>query len=112
MVSYMAIDQEIRDHILSFLDRTEDFDEFEAWFIGATWDDRTRLVADVDHLLVERPELDELRWQLLDLISTVVIGEPAQRETGTSSETVFGDLEYREVTAARTIRRDLAIAGR
>lgn len=54
-----AIDTEI----LEQLNRVEEgdlaVDKFEEWFVGRTWNDRTRLVAELDHTLAEKSLLTE-----------------------------------------------------
>ena len=54
-----AIDAEI----LEQLDRVEEghltIAQFEEWFVGRTWNERSRLVAELDHTLAEKTLLTE-----------------------------------------------------
>ena len=49
--------------ILEQLNRVEEghlpIDEFEEWFVGRTWNHRTRLVAELDHTVAEKSLLTE-----------------------------------------------------
>ena len=59
IVPVEAIDAEI----LEQLNRVEEGHltilQFEDWFVGRTWDERSRLVAELDHTLAEKSLLTE-----------------------------------------------------
>lgn len=75
MTGEATIDLEVRRHVDQLLRRVLTIDGFEEWFVGATWDNRTDLVKDVDLLLAERHvRLEEdVVGQLADLAATVVV---------------------------------------
>lgn len=66
------VDAEVREHVYEVLEGGS-VEDFEAWFVGRTWDDRTPLAADIDHLLAERSSLadDELLTELRALVRTI-----------------------------------------
>lgn len=86
------LDGDIREHAAHYLAGKLSREEFEEWFVAATWDDRTRLATQIDHLLAEAAVLgehfdDELRtvvtttWLGVELYTTasamVTTREPA-----------------------------------
>jgi hypothetical protein len=108
MVEGMATDTEVRDHIYAVLQDTEDFDTFEAWFVGETWDERTTLVIQVDHLMAEIADRSELLESLRRLVSVVIVGGvPDGGEL--SGPTFIEDLDF---TRNRTVIQRLTFAGR
>jgi hypothetical protein len=108
MVVNMPIDEEVRTHVYALLAGAQDFDTFEAWFVGETWDDRTALVAQVDHLMAEADESAELLESLRRLVSVVVVGE--MLDSGDlSGPTIVEDVN---LTRNQTLVRRLAFVGR
>lgn len=110
------IDREVREHLFSLIEGSEDLSVFTEWFVGATWDERTPLVTRIDHLLVEGlPEAD-LREELHQLASTYMLGDVPTVLTAQSATTMI--LEFRhvapnsEVTGSQTYRGRLAFSGR
>jgi hypothetical protein len=86
----VASDEDIRGRVLDLLAGDRSFDEFEDWFVGETWDERSALVAQIDHLLAERSLLSraDLLNELRSLVSTVTISErESVVSTGASGST-------------------------
>ncbi len=54
-----AIDAEILEQLNQVDEGHLAIDEFEEWFVGRTWNDRTRLAAALDHTLAEKSLLTE-----------------------------------------------------
>src|SRR5680860_790184 len=73
------IDSEVRRRLLDVAEDLSGLDDFVDWFVGATWDVQTELIADVNLLLAERKLLDQadLREAMLALVRTVHIGDNA-----------------------------------
>jgi hypothetical protein len=69
------LDQEVRSHALSLLSGDLTLAEFEDWFVAAGWDERTELVAKIDHLLAEKDLISgaEFNEELSQYLSTVWI---------------------------------------
>jgi len=75
-VDTTEVDGEIRETAARYLAGEISRDWFHGWFVGTTWDDRTRLVAEIDHLLAEASLVgDEFDGELRTLISTAWAGE-------------------------------------
>jgi hypothetical protein len=109
----VASDEDIRGRVLDLLTGDRSFDEFEAWFVGETWDERTALVAQIDHLLAERSLLsrDEILNELRSLVSTVTIREHESGiSTGGSANTL--NLGPQRLGGSQTITRHLEFVGR
>ena len=105
-----ALDAEVRVRAYALLAGESTAEEFEDWFVGATWDDRTDLVASVDHLLAERGVLgvSELQRELRRIVSTVWIGRRADFIASLSNSRV--STEAMSFGGDVTIRRHLAFA--
>jgi hypothetical protein len=109
------MDTEIRDRVLDVLDGSISIDAFEEWFVGATWDHRSRLAAEVDRLLIERDLVtdEQLRHELADLVATVYESWPEEgvtvRSVSNSTTVHLGDVSTGLTT---TIREHLEFAGR
>ena len=71
----ITLDREVRSHALSLLSGDLTLAEFEDWFVAAGWDERTELVAKIDHLLAERNLLSDAEFseELSRYLSTVWI---------------------------------------
>ncbi len=69
-----AIDAEILEQLNRVDEGHLAIDEFEKWFVGRTWNDRTRLAAELDHTLAEKSLLteDQLISELLYYARKVV----------------------------------------
>jgi hypothetical protein len=106
-----TLDDEIRERVAACLGGEITIEALEDWFVGRSWDDRTMLVVQLDHLLAERDATDEQEFlvELRALASTVRIGAVSQVSSGTSAMT----LRPRPVitTGSETITRRLEFAG-
>lgn len=94
----MGLDQEIREHLRHYLDGALSFEEFEDWFLDATWDlhrdspDVPELVYTVERCIAEytgdyRSE-DELRETFEALAPSWAVGG----QTRVGSQTAPGRL--------------------
>lgn len=105
-----TIDDEVREHLYEVIEGSS-LDEFEEWFVAHTWDQRSWLVSQVDHLLAERSVLgrDELHSELRRLTETITYAtwEPA----GTTRSTAKTRRESIELGRNQTIRKHLELAG-
>lgn len=106
------LDDEVRRCLYDVLGGSMSVEGFEAWFVERTWDDRSPLVAQVDHLLAERSQLHENDFmeELRRLATTIEHTEgPLVRATSATATTIrpramhFGGTE--------TIRDRLELAG-
>lgn len=113
------LDVRIRERLWSLSTSTEPgsvadlehrLDEFEEWFAGESWDERTALAADVDLLLAERDAFgtEELIDRLKRLASVVEVGKAPAVGSSINKTIRVGE---RQVTG-QTIRRNLEFAGR
>jgi len=69
------LDQEIRAFAARYLAGEIGRDDFEAWFVAHSWDERTRLAAEIDHLLAEATLIgDDFDNQLRLLVRTIRAG--------------------------------------
>jgi hypothetical protein len=106
-----ALDEEVRARLLEILDGRLTLAAFEEWFVARTWEDRTDLVAAVDHLLAEKDLLDvpTLTDEIRRLAATIRAGHAPEHETRSSSESVHAP----PITIGNTtIRGRLALVGR
>ena len=71
-----AIDAEILEQLNRVDEGHLAIDEFEKWFVGRTWNNRTRLAAELDHTLAEKSLLteDQLISELLSYARKSVLG--------------------------------------
>lgn len=106
-----TLDNEVRGRLYGVLEGTSSVEDFETWFVGRTWDERTPLIARVDHLLAERTLLDdrELARELRALATT--IEDTDVRFTTTSSTTQTVRPQVIHVGGTETIRGRLELAG-
>ncbi len=114
MVFNMSTDREVLGRVYSVLEGTEEIPAFEEWFVGATWDDRTPLVVQLDHLLMVRSNDAELLDELRSVASNIVLGDSAVVTTVWTGTTMFEELvvgEAEPVTGSQTYRGDLAFSG-
>lgn len=75
MTNMDELDVEIRNRLEAYLAGELTIEEFEDWFVPASWDHRTQLVIDVDHLLAERDVYAEgvFREMMRQVVSTIVV---------------------------------------
>lgn len=107
-----TLDNEVRGRLYGVLEGTSSVEAFEAWFVGRTWDERTPLIARVDHLLAERLLLDdrELARELRALATTIEdTGVRFVVTTSSTTETVRPQVIH--VGGTETIRGRLELAG-
>lgn len=106
------IDEAIRRRVYDLVLGALSLESFEEWFVGETWDDRTPLIVQIDHVLAEKPVLsdDELLEELKELIVTIEYRDfmPAF-ETGSTARTVT--LDRLRSGGNETIRHRLEFAG-
>lgn len=113
------LDQAAREHVWSYLAGDEPLEELEKWLAAEAWDDRTLVVAEIDHALAERSFLseDEFQERLRQAVSTVSVGvEPSlgvtePHESLSSAVTIVAAGRV-ELSENRTIIREWAFAGR
>jgi hypothetical protein len=106
------LDDEVRRCVFEVLDGAVSAEEFQAWFVERTWDDRSPLVAQVDHLLAERSLLHEADFleELRRLASTIQHSEvPVVTATSATATTIRPQSMHFGGTA--TIRDRLELAG-
>jgi len=106
-----TIDDEVRDRVSLVLRRQLTLEDFEAWLVANTWDDRTPLVAQVDHLVAERSVLPEDTFvdQLWRAVATIHVVDAPAPATGTSSTTILPGFAS---WATTTVRCRFEFAGR
>ena len=106
-----TLDDEVRGRLYGVLEGTSSVEDFETWFVGRTWDERTPLIARVDHLLAERSLLDdgELAQELRVLATTIEHTEVRLVTTSATTETVRPQRIH--VGGTETIRGRLKFAG-
>lgn len=106
------LDDEVRGHLYEVVEGAASVDDFEAWFVARTWDERTILVAQLDHLLAERSLLDEteLVEQRRRLARTIAYTDVSvARTTSATAETLRPRAIH--VGGNETIRGRLELAG-
>lgn len=105
-----SIDREVREHVYEVL-QGGSLEEFEEWFVGRTWDERSPLVARIDHLLAEKALLTEtaLRDELSAVVSTIRYSD-SDTLVVTASTAVTRSAE-RRLGGNQTITRRLEYAG-
>lgn len=106
-----TLDNEVRGRLYGVLEGTSSVEDFEAWFVGRTWDERTPLIARVDHLLAERALLDGrvLAQELRALAVTIEDTDVRFMTTSSTTETVRPHVIH--VGGTETIRDRLELAG-
>lgn len=109
-VRAVTIDEEVRTEIYRLFEGGS-VDAFEEWFVGRAWDDRTPLIAAVDHVLAERDLLDnsELVIRLKDFVNTIEVN-PIHHDVVTSASASTVRTTLRTVGSS-TITRRIAFAG-
>jgi hypothetical protein len=105
-----TVDGDIRERAASYLQGEISRDAFEEWIVGATWECRTELAAEVDHLFAEASVLgaDQFDIELERLISTVWVGLVSTPRTSSVLETHETPFVALRTT---TITRPLAFSG-
>jgi hypothetical protein len=85
------LDQEIRAFAARYLAGEIGRGDFEAWFVARSWDERTRLAAEIDHLFAEAAFIgDDFNNELRLLVATIRAGSEVFL-TGSASLTVSED---------------------
>lgn len=107
-----SVDNEVRDRLYEVLEGAVSVENFEDWFVGRIWDERTSLIAHIDHLLAERSLLAERDFveELRVLATTIAHTEvPLVALTAATGETIR--LRAIHVGGTETIRGRLEFAG-
>ena len=103
MKSVQIVDNEVRSHLYDVLEGALLLDDFETWFVGRTWEERTPLVARLDHLLAERSLLDASQFlDELRRIATTIADVETPLVTTTSAAALTIRTEW--IHGMRTIR--------
>ena len=89
-----TLDLEILNHVSAYLAGDQPLDEFEAWFVGASWDDRSYMAAAIDHTLAERSQLSKSEFDGRLAEATRVLDAQAPEKTGTVALTLEKVLDF------------------
>lgn len=106
-----TLDNEVRNRLYEIIEGASSVEEFEAWFVGRTWDERTPFIASIDHLLAERSLLDDSHFaeELRTIATTIAYTDIRLVTTSAITETLRPDTIH--VGGTETIRRRLEVAG-
>lgn len=110
--SVETLDNEVRSRLYEVLEGVVSVEGLEDWFVGRTWDERTPLIVQIDHLLAERSLLVEtdLVEELRALATTIAQREvPLVTTTSATGETIRPQAIH--VGGTETIRSRLELAG-
>jgi hypothetical protein len=106
-----SVDSEVRGRLYQVLEGAISVEQFEEWFVARTWDERTPLVAHLDHLLAERSLLSDGAFveEMRRLATTIAHTEvPLLTTTSATGETIRP--QGLHVGGTETIRSRLALA--
>lgn len=105
------LDNEVRSRLYGVIEGANSVEDFEAWFVGRTWDERTPLIVRLDHLLAERSLLEDhvFAEELRAIATTIAYTEVRLVATSAATDTLRPDTIH--VGGNETIRGRLEVAG-
>jgi hypothetical protein len=71
-----ALDDNIREQVWRYLAGQTSREEFEEWFVAHTWDERTSLAREVDHLFAEANVVGSAFDEALRRLTATVVYQP------------------------------------